>query len=712
MTVVNVGIGADYLKLEPEALRKLARQVAEKVAATGANTVSVSGYGGGYGLFTWHSTDRFERLETIFKVFVDEFHKRNLKVFYHYWTSGIGRALIEKDPKYQGNRLADWLQIDARTMAPAFLEEEGKLGRLCHNNPEYRKATLDHALWLAAAGFDGLMIDDVQHKSSYCCVCPSCRKKFKKYSGKALPLPAEKHPEFWCNFDNPLWREWIRFRFASVNAMHEDIQTALSRNGYRIAQFACCSGSSGCWEAQEAACTYEEYMRGCNLVWHECYGLHQDNWSRPAVEVKLFSGVANRYACPSVTQVSRTETADEFFRWAFCRSLATIPQPPEDGILPKWNLDLFHRPRSLANIAVLFSKQTRNVSPDIDNNFYVNEWAGWCQALLEANVPFDVILDDDLADGDLAKYALLIMPNARCLSRRQVKSVERFVGGGGDLIVTHETGLCDQDGRRLDNFSLSKLLGLRYERTISEVNVPVVVSGEHALTRGMPKVIENTEPQVLARAEAGISIHAKLKRYFGGDLQKQSYNNLEAIARPALALNLNGKGRVLYFSGKPGAMRLWPRYETGYMAKLRNFMPGPQIPAYDRLMLNSVRYLMGENLPLKIENASGLMVNAYEIGDGKAGKRRAIVHFLRVAPTEGAGEANLSLTLRTGNEYANCELLSPDVEKKKPVRIVNGEMGVKIAIPAGDVNVFMKRYAVTMFTFSGGSLLHKHPRSG
>jgi hypothetical protein len=67
------------------------------------------------------------------------------------------------------------------------------------------------------------------------------------------------------------------------------------------------------------------------------------------------------------------------------------------------------------------------------------------QALIQAQVPFGLIFDEDLAH--LSRYKAVILPNSECLSDEQLTFVRRYVEDGGGLVATRYTGIYDDWGR-------------------------------------------------------------------------------------------------------------------------------------------------------------------------------------------------------------------------------------------------------------------------
>ena len=73
------------------------------------------------------------------------------------------------------------------------------------------------------------------------------------------------------------------------------------------------------------------------------------------------------------------------------------------------------------------------------------EFRGLYSAFLERHVPFDVLAEERIAElhesGDLARYALLVLPDLGPLAEQTVAALDRFVGAGGRLLTTGSSGM-------------------------------------------------------------------------------------------------------------------------------------------------------------------------------------------------------------------------------------------------------------------------------
>jgi hypothetical protein len=120
---------------------------------------------------------------------------------------------------------------------------------------------------------------------------------------------------------------------------------------------------------------------------------------------------------------------------------------------------LMHR-QSLARVAIVYSQQTAWHLGGQAQAKLEDYALGWCQALIESRIPFEMV-DDRLLDPEhLAPFKLLILPNITVLSDAQCDQIRAFVAAGGGVIATHETSLRNPDGSPRPNFGLAGLFGV------------------------------------------------------------------------------------------------------------------------------------------------------------------------------------------------------------------------------------------------------------
>ena len=99
------------------------------------------------------------------------------------------------------------------------------------------------------------------------------------------------------------------------------------------------------------------------------------------------------------------------------------------------------------------------------------------QTLIQKQVPFDIIFNDNLAD--LSKYAVLVLADQESMSDEQALLIREYVRRGGGLVATGNTSLFTEWRRQRRQFALSEVFG---------ISNPGEASGETRRTFGEGRV--------------------------------------------------------------------------------------------------------------------------------------------------------------------------------------------------------------------------------
>jgi hypothetical protein len=113
----------------------------------------------------------------------------------------------------------------------------------------------------------------------------------------------------------------------------------------------------------------------------------------------------------------------------------------------------FFLPRQpIRPIGVYFSPQTRNYFA----KEFIDSYRGIMMLLMQSHLEFQIVTPRTLGDfrGDL-----LILPDARCLSKEEVSHLESYVGAGKPLMVTGETGKYHGSGVEQATNPIQRLIG-------------------------------------------------------------------------------------------------------------------------------------------------------------------------------------------------------------------------------------------------------------
>ncbi len=430
----------------------------------------------------------------------------------------------------------------------------------CLNNPDFRREYFGQmASFRKQTGVDGFMIDEVEWLPNwFVCGCPVCREKFKRETGYELPTGQES--EHYGNFDDPLWRAWISARMRWVGDFYQDFQRSVL--GRRDVWFGCLAGGAEINMPVNWGDELEEFMRSHNIVFWEAYEPHHFySWLADAPRMAYHTGAARHFEKPALTLFYPVTDDEQMFVWAYAMAyghklwatFGSHTHPLAWGEcfnFEREHRDLYYRPQSIADTAILFSRQTRDLYFPRERDRFLTEWRGWCQALSEANRPYDVILDGDVTAEALAQYRLLILPACACLSDQQVAAVEAFAREGGNLIIAGEAATRDETGAPRDESALSDLIGasVHEARQVEYHVLPTTVSSSSWLSGWLPVGLKaegllagvgEVEPW-----QAADGVTPELVRARVGENQSQAF----------LVLKQAGKGEVAFIAGRLGAL--------------------------------------------------------------------------------------------------------------------------------------------------------------
>jgi len=118
------------------------------------------------------------------------------------------------------------------------------------------------------------------------------------------------------------------------------------------------------------------------------------------------------------------------------------------------NRELYTGTRNREDAALLRSYHTMAY----DNHRAFLEQCMFEQAMIQEQVPFDLIFDEQMED--LSRYRVLVLVGQNNLSDEHVRRIEKFVQAGGGLVVTGSTSRYDKWGRRRPRPGLAKVLGI------------------------------------------------------------------------------------------------------------------------------------------------------------------------------------------------------------------------------------------------------------
>ena len=188
--------------------------------------------------------------------------------------------------------------------------------------------------------------------------------------------------------------------------------------------------------------------------------------------------------------------------------------------------------------------------------------------LMQNHVPFDVVLDDDVIEGNLKNYKTLVMPVAGTLTRKMVDQIKSFVADGGRVIANAPLRVKEFEATVTDfNFAHQRRVnGRNYGKHVTAAEDRRIMAeyadklAEHV--KGLVGPASSASPTVLANSLNGgdVSYHFFIndERTYGPRFGKYELRQELGVPQTARASVAVGERPALY----DAFMRKLVKYEV------------------------------------------------------------------------------------------------------------------------------------------------------
>ncbi|MFH2068737.1 MAG: beta-galactosidase trimerization domain-containing protein [Candidatus Omnitrophota bacterium] len=323
------------------------------------------------------------------------------------------------------------------------------------------------------------------------CVCNYCRPILEKICGTG-DITREAVNKHWANFID--WRCEVSASFLEkVTAILREYGVLAAHNAFSPLYMPAISGLD------------KEWLKSLDVYVSECF----DAFLVPESDLNSTSiGVRWQRAVGKPSWILRTSTVLNYGHWPiseaqwqiYASSCKTngckVFGPCGVGAYPDTtsaqkmlanvkkgldfymeNADLDQDSTSTARIALVFSWATRKYfEPGEHPVQWIEELSGWARLLIEAHLPFDILIAEEADNRDaLSRYNLIVLPNAANLSDAFCESIRSYARSGGRILASAETSLRDEKGNRLMDFRLGDVLGVSFKETFEG---PFAIEGQ------------------------------------------------------------------------------------------------------------------------------------------------------------------------------------------------------------------------------------------
>jgi len=541
------------------------------------------------------------------KEYLDEAHGHGIRVVIYYNVHAIEISYARKHP--------EWQQIgeNGKPIEDVYIVDSS----FCINSP-WREEVFQTIRKLSLYDIDGIFYDGPIFFTGSC-YCDSCLKLFREKYNKTIPSKTELS----SRREDPGWKELVDFQSDSIARFLRDTEEILKSSNGKIMLYMNGNTLAPSWPTArdnrkiiaetdilgaEGGFLYRELAEPVYKPGAVAKLLETQAGGKPTVVFDSAKQGPWTFSILAEGEISILFSQTITHQANVWLSVGVTPALHKNNMdvvrkynrFIKENPDPFTSTGSMARIALLWPQEscnyysgssvpltdfTKEMKPEKAGNLN-EEFYGFYDGLARNHFPFDVI-DEVSLENDLAKYDLIVLPNAACLSRERADKLAGFVKEGGNIISTFETSLYSETGIKLNDFRLKEVFGTdNYGDIFGPLNWDYVTPGkeDHFSLKEVSNILINAPTYGLKT-----STKSEVPLYFCKPLPG-SYSRAPVISEfPFMIENKYGKGRSLYFAANFG-----------------NSLYRFHFPEYYRILQNLVSELSRplvrvENVPSSVE---------------------------------------------------------------------------------------------------------------
>ena len=469
---------------------------AEGFAKAGIDTAIIFGFG-----LRFDFADYFKQVHGYFADVAEALHQYDIKFMDHYSCNEIERprngaefkkmhqfqrhtVLLYHDPvaakyaQYEGHFFNDICEVDLRDGSRGYAPQY-QFETFCHNNPNFLDMHQKYLQrLLKEVPIDGIEVDDMcNYPGPTTCGCKYCRERFKKDYGHEIPAFREK--DFWGdttketlewgNYDNPVFRDWLRMKIDSVADHVKMIKATIGEKPL----MTCCS-NTGPVILNILSLDLERLAPHLDLFMLENVGINVNNadWVEMDAEALHQKDIAEKNGNAPAMALSYTiYEPGAYFGWALSRFWGVanwsstlngrLIEDPSDAmemedVISKSNnwekkySDLDYRKgKDLAEVRLVSNRYCKeNGWRNKEGKEHWDSVAAWSEALVKNNIGYRFVRYEELADAALLsnEKTPLIMDGVGCVSDQQMGAIKNYLQKGGIAWLAIPFGTHDEKG--------------------------------------------------------------------------------------------------------------------------------------------------------------------------------------------------------------------------------------------------------------------------
>ncbi|HUX96198.1 MAG TPA: alpha-amylase family protein [Bacteroidales bacterium] len=243
------------------------------------------------------------------------------------------------------------------------------------------------------------------------------------------------------------------------------------------------------------------------------------------------------------------------------------------------NSEFIQHIQPVTDIGILYSKPSGELLGD---ESFAGSLRGLQRLMAENHYQYGFISEKDLSPEKLKQFKVLILPDAAAMSDKHVRLIEEWVIQGGRLLSSFQTSLFDENGVARKDFGLNKTFGISYLNQVvnTQMDCYQKIITRNELVKGMEltTLLHNGGRTLMTKALNGTEIITGYLPKINNQPPENAFPASWESGNPIMVRKKSGKGESIYFANEIEKLN----YTIGH-------------PDYDRLLTNSINYLLGSH---------------------------------------------------------------------------------------------------------------------
>jgi len=365
----------------------------------------------------------------------------------------------------------DWNLVNPYKHAP-----RERFRRNCLNSEGFREYVKRQLESLSKKySFEGIWIDMIDWFDTLC-VCPSCKKKLMLEEGIEIPERVDYADPNFAKYRIARERwlaEFIDLVRAAVTKYNPDATVTLQNAAWRrgletgISEESVKRSEFLAGDFYAAPLMYSVICKFINnatenrpveFMTSVCSQLEAHTTSKTDKELlrTIYGSLAHNTAFTFIDAIDPVGTMNES-RYLRMKRLGEKTKAERAYVAP--DSELISDLTLYLNHDSIFEYVNMPLDEYKFKGLIAKRLTNFAEAMIEKHIAYDINVRKNL---ESIKSPVIFLPDVRILNDREVVALTKYVENGGTLIATCMTGTLTKDGRALNDFALSDLLGVHY----------------------------------------------------------------------------------------------------------------------------------------------------------------------------------------------------------------------------------------------------------